>query len=603
MTEIICEQIELREDYTDPSNHWKIKSVTVTASSHSATPSAPISLPISSQYSNVAHYLLSCWFPDCWHLGHTVPPYVAIWAGYDCHTDRSACLENTRTSILDTILAWASDRSPPDATAGPAAQPVRERHDIFWLNGLAGTGKTTVAYTVAQRCREEGILGASFFCSRSIANCNDPLKIFPTIAYQLGLFHPPLRALVAEALQRDPLLVYASFTRQFEELILQPLQPLRDSFPLCNVVIDALDECNSQHATPMFLSALLKHAHMLFPLRFFITSRPELHITASFRAPGHRGAFGQLLLHEVPLASVAMDIRHFLETSLMQVGRHFGLIDSWPTKADVDMLSRLTGGLFIFAATAVKFIGDKKYSDPDGQLGILTSKAASHGSHTLLDGLYLQVLESAFPEVSEGLSTRLKTILGSIVLIKDPLPPTDLSHLIGLPAGTVHSSLSGLHSVLVVPERMESTANISIIHPTFAEFLVDPERCVNPSFAIDPRRQHTMLLRSCLEALRGLKRDICNIRDPSLLNVEVLDLRDRLAKAFPLYVQYACRHWVTHLSSGDLPDDVLDTLLDFAEHRLLHWLEACSLLGVLRDAISALRESQLRLTASRSLIL
>ena len=227
---------------------------------------------------------------------------------------------------------------------------------------------------------------------------------------------------------------------------------------------------------------------------------------------------------------------------------------------------------------------------------------ASHGSHTLLDNLYLQVLDSAFPEVSERLSTRLKTILGLIVLIKDPLPPTDLSCLIELRTKTVYSSLSGLHSVLVVPDHQESSANIQIIHPTFAEFLVDCKRCTNPSFAVDARRQHTVLLRRCLDALRELKRDVCGIRDPSLLNVQVLDLSNRLAKAFPLYLQYSCRHWAAHLSSADLPGEMLDALVDFAQHRLLHWLEACSLLGILRDAISALRESQLRLTVSRSSI-
>ena len=279
------------------------------------------------------------------------------------------------------------------------------------------------------------------------------------------------------------------------------------------------------------------------------------------------------------------------------------LLKSWPAEMDIGTLGQLADGLFIFAMTTVKFIGDERHHEPQRQLEILTSKAASYGSHCLLDDLYLQVLESAFPDISESLSAQLKSILGSIVLIKDLLPPAGLSHLIALSLETVYASLSSLHSVLVVPEHGDSTASIHIIHPTFAEFLVDSERCTNSSFAVDTRHRHTLLLRSCLEALRrGLKRDICNIRDPSLLNIEVPDLPDRLAKAIPLYLQYACRHWSAHLSSEDLPDEILDALVDFSEHQLVYWLEACSLLGILTNAISALNESQLQFTASHSLI-
>ena len=164
-----------------------------------------------------------------------------------------------------------------------------------------------------------------------------------------------------------------------------------------------------------------------------------------------------LLLHEVALELITTGILRFLETSLSEIRRCYGLTDSWPAEADFITLSQLAGGLFIFAASAVKFIGDKKYSDPSSQLEILTSKAASRGSYTLLDNWHLQVLDSVLPEVSENLSTWLKSVLGSIVLIKGPLPRPDLFCLIGLQTGAVYSSLSGIRSVLV-PESEASTA-------------------------------------------------------------------------------------------------------------------------------------------------
>ena len=55
---------------------------------------------------------------------------------------------------------------------------------IFWLNGLAGTGKSTIAQTFAETAFADGKLGASFFCSRDFEDRSNLQTIFPTIAFQ-----------------------------------------------------------------------------------------------------------------------------------------------------------------------------------------------------------------------------------------------------------------------------------------------------------------------------------------------------------------------------------------------------------------------------------
>jgi hypothetical protein len=62
------------------------------------------------------------------------------------------CLPNTRIDVLRDIRKWA--------------EGVDERC-IFWLNGLAGMGKSTTASTVARNHLEKKRLGASFFFSPS----------------------------------------------------------------------------------------------------------------------------------------------------------------------------------------------------------------------------------------------------------------------------------------------------------------------------------------------------------------------------------------------------------------------------------------------------
>ena len=60
------------------------------------------------------------------------------------------CLEGTRTSFIDDIDHWvnSSDQNTPR---------------LFLVTGVAGSGKSSLAHTIAQRLDERGCLGSSFF--------------------------------------------------------------------------------------------------------------------------------------------------------------------------------------------------------------------------------------------------------------------------------------------------------------------------------------------------------------------------------------------------------------------------------------------------------
>ena len=57
---------------------------------------------------------------------------------------------------------------------------------VFWLNGLAGMGKTTISQTIVERTFADGQLGASFFCSRDFPDRSNVKLIFPMLAVQLA---------------------------------------------------------------------------------------------------------------------------------------------------------------------------------------------------------------------------------------------------------------------------------------------------------------------------------------------------------------------------------------------------------------------------------
>jgi hypothetical protein len=94
------------------------------------------------------------------------------------------CLPDTRIDLLREIYNWADGQN---------------ERPIFWLSGLAGTGKSTVARTVAQYYFDKKRLGASFFFSRGGGNVSSASKFVTSIAVQLASSIPVLRQYISDA--------------------------------------------------------------------------------------------------------------------------------------------------------------------------------------------------------------------------------------------------------------------------------------------------------------------------------------------------------------------------------------------------------------------
>jgi hypothetical protein len=93
-------------------------------------------------------------------------------AEFDSHDEEhnARCYQGTRVELLRQIDTWASNRGS-------------ER--IFWLNGMAGTGKSTISRTVAETFADKGDLGASFFFKRGEGDRGHAGMFMTTIATQL----------------------------------------------------------------------------------------------------------------------------------------------------------------------------------------------------------------------------------------------------------------------------------------------------------------------------------------------------------------------------------------------------------------------------------
>ena len=249
-------------------------------------------------------------------------------AGYQAdHHER--CLSGTRESILGEIMHWAENIQD---------QPV------FWLNGLAGTGKSTIAQTLSEMASNRDILGASFFCSRDYLDRKVLKNIFPTLGYQLAFRYPRFRDHLVKAIKRDPSVTHNSLISQLRDLLVGPLSAAGIS---CVIVIDALDECADDQPASAILSVLGRLVSKLPLVKFFITGRPEPRIRTGFRLPLLEPFTQIFLLHEVDSTSVGGDIRLYLTEKLTAiVGRRSGLDlpEAWPSDKDITVLVKKSSG-------------------------------------------------------------------------------------------------------------------------------------------------------------------------------------------------------------------------------------------------------------------
>ena len=173
----------------------------------------------------------------------------------------NACLPQTQVHGLRTIRDWANS-----STSSP----------LFWLCGSAGSGKSTIAYTIAQEWSHSG---ASFFFSRARLSLRESRLVFQTIAFQLRINHPILRAPISHALE-DPAILTSNNETQLQRLILDPILQTQSHLPHCLViVIDALDECDDNiivNIVELLATTLEKYdSSIQIRLRFLVTSRPE----------------------------------------------------------------------------------------------------------------------------------------------------------------------------------------------------------------------------------------------------------------------------------------------------------------------------------------
>jgi hypothetical protein len=466
----------------------------------------------------------------------------------------------------------------------------RDSKTVFWLTGVAGTGKTTVAKSVADIASKGKYLVVTFFFSHAYADRCDYSRVIPTLAYQLAQ-DAGLRPHIVATIDSDKNVATSSTAVQAKKLLFDGLRA--PSSPIERgilIVLDALDECqkDSNHTNGADLIPILLAGLKDIPfVKVLLTSRTEPSIERMFMRRDLQGATFTLALHrDIEKGMVRADIARYLDHELSKLRDAIPNSPVFPTEADMKLLVERADTLFIYARTVVEYISDP-VGRPDRRLAALIQAKPGHSCqrYSRLDELYSYILnEASGPSTPfDSVDDDLRSTLIALVLAHQPLTADGLADMAGVDQDTCHECLRRISALL--DYQHDSDEPVRLMHLSFPDFLSDPRRCsALPGYVVDVASDHLRMTEHCLELMnRALRYDICRIRDSSLLNTEVVDLEGRLLEYVSESLRYACRfwfmHWLEHIRAAGTQSRLPSGLEAFCAKHLLHWIEVLSLTG------------------------
>ncbi|KIM40859.1 hypothetical protein M413DRAFT_72500 [Hebeloma cylindrosporum] len=489
---------------------------------------------------------------------------------------REPCTEGTRMKIREDIIGWAMDSSPDSPS-------------VFWLSGQAGSGKTTIAYTIAQhfdkldRAKNSSphtVLGGSFLCSRQFEETRERIRILPTLVYQLA---QKSRSYAHALHKADRFDSYDKLSEQMEDLLSGPWQESeaeRYDLPSYLIVIDALDEIESQEGSA-FLEDLLKaiDACYLQGLKFFVTSRPDPNVARLCESLSPKVV---RRLQDVPREDVKSDIAVYLQAKLPKLGR-----------PDLDKVATQADGLFIFAATVVRYLTPHHSITQREQSMLLenlfSQKSVAGAQLLLIDELYQNILCQAFSGLPEDLRHTRLHILHTFLCTIERTSTSVAAALLSEPDDEiVDAVLRDLHAVLYIKD-----GQVLWYHSSFPDFIFTSTRSKfkadghEMDMSCNAADQHALLTKACFDIMLsdnlGLRFNIGHISSSFILDDEDKELAARVNTNISDILKYASHYWASHLVQSQRMtvnrDDPSCYISNFCGAHVLFWIEAMHLLG------------------------
>jgi hypothetical protein len=268
------------------------------------------------------------------------------------------------------------------------------------------------------------------------------------------------------------------------------------------LVIDALDECDDDDDIRIVIELLAEAQALSGPkVRVLLTSRPEVAIRHGFYDVPDT-SHQCFVLHHIASSVVDADIELFLKHNLAVTGREQRLPAGWPGSEVVTKMVQRANGLFIWAATAHRFVRQGRRFAARRLKSVMESDTDTQGEpEKHLDQIYMTILRSSLrPEYSEAEGEehckKLRYVLGTLIVLKEPLAAEALEKLLGVVEEGIESIIEDLHAILDIPG--DKSRPIRLHHPSLRDFLLNECRCTDTRFWIDEAQIHTVLASRCI---------------------------------------------------------------------------------------------------------
>ncbi|KAF5614968.1 vegetative incompatibility het-e-1 [Fusarium sp. NRRL 25303] len=495
--------------------------------------------------------------------------------------------------------------SSPVCQAGTQTRAIQYIHDwinegekaLLWIYSHAGTGKSTLARTIARELTETSQIAAGYFFKRGDASRNDVSRVFPTIASQLMSTIPRYESLLRKSVtaSKNPDIQTMRLDDQFKVLIKGPLSEIGIISSTKVIIIDALDECTNLIEASKITKLLcsLGDSNTL-RFRLLVTSRDENQVRKAIENQVHES----LQLATTFRNDNVSDIRSILRLGFQDIRKETEIEHVWPTHEQFEVILQRSinpSPLFIYAATFLRFLDEgKEMCTSEKRLEWWIDQNPSTAGMSQLEGLYTTVFENLDRNKKDGMSglladeekKDLRTVLATVVLAVEPLSIEAIASISRIDLGTTRGLLKCCCAVLEISD--DNKEPVKTVHKSFSDFLLRKDPLKRSWFHADEMESHDHIAEGCMSLLQTLRKDICDFNDPGVSR-ESIDPQT-IDRHIPKSLQYASSYWWHHLQRGNKRDHSYESLIQILKSHFLHWIECLSILDRLTFASRAVGE-------------
>ena len=356
-------------------------------------------------------------------------------------------MHGTREFLLNHVIGWATKK------------PVQEESNTYWIYGLPGIGKTSLAHSICAILRDSRQLAGAFFCLRDNDSLNDHKNILPTLIDRLARTFPPFRSVVAKRLRDDPYLRPGTMDNSLLPELISKVS--RAPTQTLVFVIDALDECGDASSRPAVLRALTDAAASAWWLKIIITSRAKVDINNALLGSSHErydlGADKE----------ASSDIKIFAQKRFEKVVSTLYLPTSWPGRSLIDQVISRAEGQFIFIETIASDV--EECGDPRRLKAALEDSDGT--GLTSLYRLYSSILRRQMKHETD----KFREVVGALLIVAPsrPLREETIAELAGVSPELMKMWVAGLWSLLY--RDTNANGGIRVRHSSVSDFLTNQD--------------------------------------------------------------------------------------------------------------------------------